>query len=91
MPQNTDKPSLAVVLCRDCGHWDMESRHTFLDYTGQCRLASDPDWGDAPMVVSDEIQAYDPHLLTRPTFGCVAGKLKATVEPIEKESKHHAT
>lgn len=62
-----------LVRCSQCCNWDPKSVYSIYEF-GLCKLAS-TGW-DATFVAWDDIQAYDPHLLTKPSFGCVEGEIK---------------
>jgi len=60
----------AVVRCSECQLWNKTDVNCIPPY-GRCRLA-DEDWG-GPMKASEDVGASDPHLLTKPDFGCICG------------------
>lgn len=59
--------------CKTCKYWDTEDIHAKPD-AGRCHLATTQYWKDGSdwlFWASDDIQAYDPFLITKPEFGCV--------------------
>jgi len=58
------------LLCSNCKYWNTESIHIY--YVGEQGQCTKADCGASAGIfyVDDDIQSYDPHLITRRDFSC---------------------
>lgn len=59
------------VICGECRYWNKKSVYVNSD-EGECMKARDEACD--LFYVSDDIQPYDPHMVTKFNFGCVCGE-----------------
>lgn len=67
--------------CKDCAHWNKQDMFSDVYGLGVCEKSKSGYVSqDVEMIAWDDIEAYEPFLLTRPDFGCKSWQDSKTKE-----------